>query len=100
MITMLVKKKQYTDTALSPLRVKKNETDRQDRNPFHQLNVSQVNYSDEGMRQAQVFHDKKRSTIYDQPDFKTCHAISIYREINHQQRREAVEALIGVNVFV
>lgn len=60
---------------------------------------SVVNHSLEGAKLADEFQQNARSTIYDKPDFKTGIAISTYREINNQQRRADVEALIGVNIY-
>ncbi|MBQ4846850.1 hypothetical protein J8L98_01120 [Pseudoalteromonas sp. MMG013] len=61
--------------------------------------VAQVRDSAEGIKLAQAFQEQSRSTIYDQPDFKSSLAISAYKEINNQSRREDVESLIGVNIY-
>ncbi|WP_138597048.1 hypothetical protein [Pseudoalteromonas citrea] len=60
---------------------------------------SRVNNSLSGIKLAQAFQEHSRSTIYDQPDFKTNVAINTYKEINNQERRADVEALIGVNIY-
>ncbi|PAJ76341.1 hypothetical protein CJF42_00115 [Pseudoalteromonas sp. NBT06-2] len=43
--------------------------------------------------------NEKYSTIYDQPNHKTSNAIAAYNTLAHQERRNEVQNLIGIDTF-
>jgi len=45
------------------------------------------------------FKNEKSSTIYDQPDHKTSNAIAAYNALAHQERRNEVQSLIGIDTY-
>jgi hypothetical protein len=95
MNTVKVSTNQFTYQLKPFVREKMNE--QKDNNAAQ--SASFVNSSPDGIKLAQSFQTDKRSTIYDQPNFKTSLAINTYKEVNNQQRRDEVEALIGVNIY-
>jgi len=43
--------------------------------------------------------NERSSTIYDQPDHKTSNAIAAYNALAHQERRNEVQSLIGIDTY-
>jgi hypothetical protein len=78
--------------------VKKVESERHSA-PAPQETANFVKSSSQGVELAKKLQNDFKSTIYDQPDYKTSKAIGTYMAINNQQRRSEVESLIGVSVY-
>jgi len=53
-----------------------------------------------GLARDNPFASSASSTIYDKPDHKASLAISAYKSFANMQRREEVQQLVGVDIFV
>jgi len=67
-------------------------------------NLSESNSSFINSKEAiKVFEssikDQEASTIYDQPNHKSSNAIAAYNALAHQERRNEVQNLIGIDTF-
>ncbi|WP_440056432.1 hypothetical protein ACSLBF_20175 (plasmid) [Pseudoalteromonas sp. T1lg65] len=60
---------------------------------------STIRNSEQGVALAQQFQQQQRSTIYDQPNFKSSKAIGEYLAIATESRREELKSMIGVSVY-
>lgn len=65
----------------------------------NETNTSYIN-SKEAIKVFETsLKNEKSSTIYDQPDHKTSSAIAAYNALAHQERRNEVQSLIGIDTY-
>ncbi|MFC3032519.1 hypothetical protein ACFOEE_08315 [Pseudoalteromonas fenneropenaei] len=58
-----------------------------------------VRSSDKAVALLDAQQQDKRSAIYDQPNFKNGVAISAYKNVANDARRQEIRSLIGVDLF-
>ncbi|WP_462156061.1 hypothetical protein [Pseudoalteromonas piscicida] len=63
------------------------------------LNTAQIKTSEKGIALVEQFQSQQRSTIYDRPNFRTGQAISEYKAIATEARRDEIKSMIGVSVY-
>ncbi|MEJ6476783.1 hypothetical protein [Pseudoalteromonas piscicida] len=62
-------------------------------------NSAQIRTSEQGIALVEQFQSQQSSTIYDRPNFRTGQAISEYRAIATEARRDEIKSMIGVSVY-
>lgn len=65
----------------------------------NQSNTSYINSKEAIKVFESSLKNEKSSTIYDQPDHKTSNAIAAYTSLAHQERRNEVQSLIGIDTY-
>ncbi|AOT10616.1 hypothetical protein [Pseudoalteromonas luteoviolacea] len=61
--------------------------------------VSDIKFSQQGIKLAEQFQQDKRSVIYDQPSFNASKAVQSYSAVQNENRRSEIQALIGVDLY-